>query len=243
MIDIGYDFRVDINFNGSDVDKYSHTLRQYHKILWSKQLPDGRFLSLDDRKENVYLFAQIDSQEFFLSSDSFSHTYSRWKRTQHIIEQIPSNEIEEFLNIAYTIGGYIIFPSNKVNQLPSINQERGTNNFICDRFDLTLECIRRYYNNEKSPLFDTLKRYDNFFKLFTNFKGYCEHFLLQDLVDDTFTEVRFVLPFEDFIYGPYPRTVDEYYIYKNNVMDFNKNRNIRIDKVTKNGIYPVSIKI
>ena len=167
-IDVNFDFRIDINYNGSDVDKYSHTLKQYHKILWSKPLPDGRHLNLDDSRENFYLHAQVGTQEFFLSSDSFSHTYSRWKRTKHIIEKIPRNEIEEFLDIAYTIGGYIIFPSNKVNNLPSINQERGTNSLICDRFDLTLECIRRYYNNEESPLFETLKRYNDFFQLFIN---------------------------------------------------------------------------
>ena len=39
---------IDINFNmfsdtpkGKDPDSYSPTLRSYHKILWSKPLPNG----------------------------------------------------------------------------------------------------------------------------------------------------------------------------------------------------------
>jgi hypothetical protein len=37
IIDIEYDLRSDAN--GGDPDSTSPTLRQYHKILWSKPLP------------------------------------------------------------------------------------------------------------------------------------------------------------------------------------------------------------
>lgn len=116
IIDIEYDFRKDINFNGSDVDKYSPTLRRYHKYLWSKKLPNGIILNLDDSKSNIYLYCKINDQEYFLSSDSIIHTYSKWKRTENIIKQIPNDVIETFLNIGNTIGGYIIFPYNKVEK-------------------------------------------------------------------------------------------------------------------------------
>jgi hypothetical protein len=43
-----------------------------------------------------------------------------------------------------------------------MNQARGVSKMIDDRFDLTLECIRRYYKNESSPLFETIKRYSDF---------------------------------------------------------------------------------
>jgi hypothetical protein len=226
IIDIEYDFRKDAN--GGDVDKYSATLRRYHKILWSKPLPDGNKFILNDSMENVYLYYKTGTQEYFLSSDSIVHTYSKWKRTENIIKQIPENEIIDFLRIGNTIGGYIIFPSNKINNLPTINQERGTNQNIDDRFDITVECIRRYYNNETSPVGETIKRYDLYFKLFKDFKGYCDFFLLQDLASDNYTKINYFLPFNDFDQNPYPKTVEDYFVYKNNSMEFNKNRNKRI---------------
>jgi len=232
LINIEYDFRTDSN--GGDVDKYSSTLRKYHKILWSKTLPNGNYFSLDDSKNDIYLYYKSEFQEYFLSSDSIVHTYSKWKRTENIINQIPKNEINDFLNIAYTIGGYIIFPSNRVNNLPTINMERGTNQKIDDRFDLTLECIRRHYNGEKSPLAETLERYDNFFNLFINFQGYCDFFLLQDLTLDNYKKIKYFLPFNDFEVGQYPKNIDDYYIYKNNSIEFNKNRNKRIENYIKN---------
>jgi hypothetical protein len=231
LVDIEYDFRTDSN--GGDVDKCSATLRRYHKILWSKQLPDGNIFSLDDLMEDVYLYYKTETQEYFLSSDSIVHTYSNWKRTENIIKQIPENEINDFLHIAYTIGGYIIFPSNKINNLPTINQERGTNQKIDDRFDITLECIRRYYNNETSPLGETIKRYDNYFRLFRDFKGYCDFFLLQDLTLDNYKKINFFLPFYDFEQNPYPKTLEDYFQYKDNSLKFNKNRNIRIQNYIK----------
>ena len=231
-VDIEYDFRTDAD--GGDVDKCSATLRKYHKILWNKPLPNGNNFSLDDTIEGIYLYYKIEAQEYFLSSDSIVHTYSKWKRTENIIKQIPENEINDFLNIAYTIGGYIIFPSNKVNNLPTINMERGTNQKIDDRFDLTLECIRRYYNGEKSPLAETIERYNDFFKLFIDFKGYCDFFLLQDLTLDNYNKIKYFLPFNNFEIGQYPKTIEDYYVYKNNSIEFNKNRNKRIENYIKN---------
>ena len=49
----------------------------------------------------------------------------------------------------------------------TINGERGLNRRIVDRFDLTLECIRRYYLNIDNPLQQTLQRYEKFFQLFS----------------------------------------------------------------------------
>ena len=45
---------IDITFNmfsdtpdGEDPDTWSPTLRKYHQILWSKQLPNGTVFNLD----------------------------------------------------------------------------------------------------------------------------------------------------------------------------------------------------
>ena len=77
--------------------------------------------------------------------------------------------VENFLHKTYTIGGEIIFPKHT----RSINQARGVNPLICDRFDLTLECIRRYYAGVSSPLYEVLCGDGRFFDLFGDFWGVC----------------------------------------------------------------------
>ena len=69
---------------------------------------------------------------------------------------------------------------------------------IRGRFDLTLECIRRHNTGRASPLSETLDPHSDFFALFGDFRGYVEHFLLQDLVTGDFTSVRFMKDFADF---------------------------------------------
>jgi hypothetical protein len=66
----------------------------------------------------------------------------------------------------------------------TINQSRGMNSAIADRFDLTLECIRRNYSDPGAvnPLGDRLGYYDDFFALFGDFDTYVRFFLLEDLL-------------------------------------------------------------
>ena len=125
------------------------------------------------------------------------------------------------------MGGYIVFPANKING-NTINQERGTNTKIRDRWDLTVECIRRYYVGGDSPLYNTLIRYSDFFSLFSNFKSYVEFFHLQDVVSNDFKKVKFFLPFDDFQRVPTPKTKEEYIAYRQAVMLFINQRNTRI---------------
>ena len=225
-IDITYDVRKDSN--GKDPDSHSKILKMYHKYLWSKKLPNGKDFILTDEMAGIYLFHKSDLGEYRLTSDAFIHTYSTWIRTKELIEKIPIKEIEYFQYISYTVGGCILFPGNPINGLSTMNQERGTNKYINDRMDLTLECIKRYYNNKKSPLFETIKRYEDFFRLFEDFKGYCEYFLLQDLVTEDFSRINFFLPFDDFVYNILPKNLDEYYNYKTRCIDFLNKRNNRI---------------
>ncbi|MCL2805887.1 MAG: hypothetical protein FWD26_08120 [Treponema sp.] len=226
-IDITYDMRKDSN--GNDPDGFSKTLKMYNKYLWSKKLPNEKEFNLTDNVEGVYLYHKSELGEYHLSSDAFIQTYSTWQRTEDLIKQIPKNELEYFDYISYTIGGIILYPSNMINGMNTMNQERGKNYHINDRMDLTLECIRRYYNNEDSPLFQTIKRYDDFFKLFTNFKGYCDYFLLQDLVIENYSKVNFFLkPFIGFTYNILPKNTAEYYEYKENSINFVNKRNNRI---------------
>ena len=226
LIDAGFDFYSDTP-RGKDPDSYSPTLRRYHRILWSKSLPNGLRFDLTDTTPKVYLHHKSELDEFFLSSDAIAHSYSRTKRMSHIISQIPSREMDSFFSLASTIGGYIIFPSNKIENRMTINGARGINSKLLDRFDLTLECIRRYYLNENSPLSDVLQRYSAFFNLFQDFQGYVDFFLLQDLVTEEHSFIKFYLPFESFDNPPLPRTVYEYRSYKDNVTNYVVKRNQR----------------
>jgi len=232
IIDINFDVYSDTP-KGRDPDSYSPTLRSYHKILWSKDLPNGVRFDLDDNTPRL-LHHKSELGEFLLSSDSIGHTYSRVKSMSHIINQIPSEEINSFFSTCSTIGAYIIFPAKKVDNQMTINGSRGLNQSIKDRFDLTLECIRRFYINESSPLSDTFQRYSSFFSLFQEFKEYKDFFLLQDLVEENDLTIKFFLPFDSFDHPPLPNNVEEYQSYKKHLMDFVRARNQRILNSTQN---------
>jgi hypothetical protein len=228
-IDISFYFPDDAG--GRDPDKHSPTLRRYHQLLWSKPLPDGREFDLEASMSNAYLHHKSEEVgEFFLASDSVIHTFRDWKRTEPLIRQMPRNEIDRFYRLAYSIGAMLVFPENKIDGKMTINGARGFNQKICDRLDLTLECIRRHYLCEESPLAETLDRYRDFFDLFIDFRGYTEFFLLQDLVaeEETLQVKFFTDDFDEFASVPLPGDVSTYRTYGKRSMDFVKARNRRI---------------
>jgi hypothetical protein len=157
VIDTSFDFRTDAG--GKDPDVYSPTLRQCHKRLWSKRLPTGCFFSLDDTVRGVYLHHRSELGEFFLSSDSVIPTFTRWGFAKAHPELYTEQENTTFMDISYTIGGMMVFPGNRIQGKWTINQARGCLRKISDRFDLTVECIRRHYARQSSPLGETLARY------------------------------------------------------------------------------------
>jgi hypothetical protein len=215
---------IDINFKtysdagGGDPDATSKTLRAYHKFLWSKPLPNGLNFQLRDDVPKTYLHSHSELGEFALGSDAITHSYRNQKKKEKIIKQIP-NQANELFELGSTIGAYIIFPNKQIGRKPTINQERGINAFIDDRFDLTLECIRKFYQGEQSPLFDTLTRYATFFNLFLDFKGYVDFFLLNDLLNNNLT-IKFYLQFDDFKSKPSFKNTRDYMVYKERVTEF-----------------------
>ncbi len=150
-IDTTYDMRTDAK--GKDPDSHSATLRSYHRLLWSKPLSNGAEFGLDAK-----LCHRSELGGFALSRDSIVHTYTRWTRParlRQVISEVTSTETDAFYDLACTVGGYMLFPVRA--QLDgawrqSINQVRGIHSKIRDRFDLTLECIRRLYLDQESPL-------------------------------------------------------------------------------------------
>jgi hypothetical protein len=88
-IDITYDFRRDTP-EGKDPDSYSKTLRQYHKMLWSKPLPSGELFQLSDDTPGHYLHHKSALGEFSLSSDAVIPTF-RWNTK--IQAMVPKSEL------------------------------------------------------------------------------------------------------------------------------------------------------
>ena len=163
---------------------------------------------------------------FHLSSDAITHSYRNVKRMKHVTSFVPDSELEIFQNVGSTIGAYTIFPGKKKGNSQTINQARGCRVKIADRFDLTLECIRRHYLSEESPLARELETYGEFFALFETFHGYVDFFLFNDLVEGN--DIKFYLPFDGFQRNGYPNDLDEYLAYMKATMEFVEKRNRRI---------------
>jgi hypothetical protein len=220
---------IDTSFNfgsepGRDPDTHSPTLRRYHQLLWSKPLPGGAMFDLVEmgRKGNYYLQHDSELGHFKLSSDAITNRLK--KRAARVIAQIPLEQMPP--HRGYTIGSALLFPVLAPPGYRTINQARGLNGRIADRFDLTLECIRRHYTGEQSPLAANLAAYAEFFALFENFEGYVGFWLLQDLVEDG--QVRFWLPFDDFKTRAVPGDVESYLSYRQRMEDFITARNLRV---------------
>lgn len=236
VIDTSFDFRTDTP-PGQDPDACSLTLRRYHQVLWSKPLPSGAGFHLSALARGRLLH-RSELGEFVLASDTVIPTWEKWAKASPVIAQLSKDEKTVFGTIRYTIGGMMVFPGTQVNRGQTINAERGINRKIGDRMDLTLECIRRYYLGETSHpekaverFGHTLHRYADFFALFESFKGYVDFFLLQDMVTSDYSEVKFALPFDDFVSGPLPRDVNDYREYRRNSIDFIEARNRRISEL------------
>ena len=229
VIDTSFDFRTDTP-PGRDPDAHSPTLRRYHRLLWSKALPGGARFDLNDTKRGAYLHHCSQLGEFFLGSDAVIPTFTRWGFAKVHPEFYTEEENEAFMAISYTIGGMMVFPGNRIQGKWTVNQARGCLKKISDRFDLTVECIRRHYARQSSPLSETLARYDDFFALFEHFSGYVDFFLLQDLVTNDRAAVRFFMPFDDFRTPAVPEDDATYRDYRRRSIEFIEARNRRIDR-------------
>ena len=230
IIDTTFDFRKDSG--GRDPDQHSKTLKRYHKSLWSKHLPSGELLVLADNVRTRYLVFNGTEGDHYLTSDSIANSYSHQRgKIVSVINQIEPALIEDFRTLNSTIGASILFPGNRIDGQVTINAQRGFNHYIADRFDLTLECIRRHYLHIESPLSPVLTRYDAFFKLFGDFQGYVDFFLLNDLVNNQYSEVLFFTRDEPlFVTSPLPKDVSSYLVYREGSMSFVRLRNKRISK-------------
>ncbi len=230
MIDVNFDFRNDSECGDPDND--SQKLYENHKILWNKILPNEKIFELEilmlgGKYGRIVLKNKLCAN---LSNDRMCPHFDG-KYNLKCNDWLTNFEMEELKEKVRTIGGHILFPAHKKNGF-TINQARGISKKICDRFDLTLECIRRLYLNETSPLYDTLLNYEDFFKLFVDFKNYIDFFMLQDFVNEKY-EIQFSIPFDNFLRSPLPQNINEYKQYKNHTIELMNKRNKRIAEYYK----------
>lgn len=209
----------------ADPDSVSKTLRMYHRILWSRQLPNGEVMDLKEGSGPYYLTWKA----FRFGSDAIT-TGFRYYKYRYMIDQVAASLdnyhawMESLIRRSYSIGGMIIFPKRPYG----LNPARGCNTKISDRWDLTLECIRLYYKGEESPLYETINKDKEFFDLFVDFKGYVDFFYLQDCVTPDYSSVVFWEGDGTFRDNPRPENVEDYFKFIDNMMEFVEKRNRRI---------------
>ena len=241
-IDISYDFTTEpagywdgfwnrkdgLGKGAFDPDCASETLQSYHQLLWSRKLPNGETMQLQ-KGARSHKYLTWNGHRF--GSDSIIVSL-RYKKYKSMIDEA-AKRIEDFhafyediIHKSYTIGGTIIFPKHRC----SMNQMKGWNPLISDRWDLTLECIRRFYSEEASPLSGVIKTDSWFYKLFKSFRGYVDFFFLQDCVSPDYSRVDIWCGSGKFNESGLPQSVEEYFSFIENELLFLKKRNERIGK-------------
>jgi hypothetical protein len=199
-----------------DPDSHSKRLREWHQKLWSKPLPRHGRLNLQFDDPGL----RDEEHDQFLKSDAAMPVWERWGEvqgfladTQALLLEAGRGTIHDLGWRLYDMGGMILFPGYQVNGLWTINQAKGCTRIkVADRLDLTVECIRLYYEfldqaesrtadlpqgyKRINPLGEVLHRYHSFFAMFDSFEGYVTFWLLDDLVtrDSSGLRVDFHLP-------------------------------------------------
>ena len=169
-------------------------------------------------------------KDFWFSSDTIIIEMTHLKNKK-IIDQVHERicdfdeYIEHLLHRSYTIGSMVIFPVHK----NSMNQRKGTNLRIADRWDLTLECIRRHYAGEESPLTKVIESDKAFYDLFVDFKGYVDFFFMQDCVLEDYSSVEIWMGDASFKENGLPKTVEDYlrFLLKEHIFLDKRNRRIQ----------------
>lgn len=223
-----------------DIDSTSQILQKdLCELYKSRTVSSGeQYLnSLATSNNNYYYLYLTKDKNLRFGADSIGYL--------HYIEDFLKNnnhkkEQKFYVKITNTIGGKIIFPKNGISN--SINIAR--NRKLCDRFDLTLECIRRFYYNEESKMTEIFSQGVNkkFFNIFgygeTGFKNYVEFFFLNDLVSKDNQVIFFTEDSHNLknlsdstkpltTYSDNPQKCQELY---SNIIAFITKRNLRIQR-------------
>lgn len=217
MIDLDFDFRKDCK-EGADPDKYSIKLKETHCELWSKELPNTKNGKLNLKVKNSRIVGEAGNSQFDFGSDSITNCYGKRPTTEEFRKNIEiSKSLDDYDAVNYVLSASIIFPLKDDNGKISwtINRARGCSRRICDRIDLTLECIRIFYldKSEYTPLRSCLIRYSSFFDLFIDFENYVKFFYLDDLVSSDYKKVKPLTSSLDFMNAMPISSIEEYKMY------------------------------
>ena len=142
-IDVEYDYRSDSKCG--DPDKDSPKLYDLHCLLWNKEVSNNSTLILSVLSKIQGRLILKNNLTDNLSSDRMCPHFVG-KYNGKLDEWLSDSEKLKFQQKVRTIGGHIVFPAHRKDGF-TINQARGVNRKISDRFDLTLECFRRHYVN------------------------------------------------------------------------------------------------
>lgn len=182
-----------------DPDSAHKGLRDSHQVLWSRPLPN----------RDAWVFAPTrgwylksinptpeEPAEWSVGSDNFATTHTN--ALPAMASRIPGYDNGHICDFC-TIGGYIVFPNGLAQRRETLaparkwtlNQAKGCDRGIADRFDLTLEAIRLYYarvrDRARNPLGDVLDAYGWFFDAFgqgaEGFNAYVGYFFLDPMVE------------------------------------------------------------
>lgn len=226
-------------FPYADPDAKCEELREMHYRLYNRYaLYINRPFSFEKKyplsfSEGRYFYL-LENGSCRLGSDTMNSSYLYYEALKNIkseMEKCGRNaeaEIEKYRkNIIYRPGNFIVFPKNSSN---SINTVRGCCGKIKDRFDLTLDCIKKQYADKDNPLSWVLrKHWEDFFDRFNGFNEYINFFMLEDYLDEKDNVVRFI----DNKYHILPQTLEEYDEYIRRISAVIEKRTKRILKRLK----------
>lgn len=238
LIDPDLDF-ASYYAGGGDPDQACERLYLWHQALCTRPVAGVGSFEIEVTYDYAYGLSlrTTDRATFRLGSDGIIPTWSTAGWTSRFAPELVAEieqDTDDFFRLASTIGGYVLFPRNGEGQTgQTINQARGVHRQIADRFDLTLECIRRHYLDPEldSPLAHRLNYYGDFFALFGDFDTYVRFFLLDDLVTPDRGGVWSLLDDEvvtDFPLPAYATTPRHYATFRVNSIRFVRARNKRI---------------
>lgn len=184
----------------NDPDAWHKGLRESHRLMLERELPNGGTWSFTPRYESYLKVDQPLPSEpvaWSVGSDNFATTHTN--ALPELASTIPGYT-DGHLHDFCTIGGYLPFPNGLAQKRPTlepsrrlnINQAKGWERRVSDRIDLTLEAIRLYYlgvvDRPTNPLGDVLDAYGWFFDRFgtgaDGFAAYVDYFFLCPFVSD-----------------------------------------------------------
>lgn len=141
-----------------DPDSVHAGLRESHRILLSRPLPNGDSWSFQPARG--WYLKSVEPRtgeplEWSVGSDNFATTHTN--ALPGMAEKIPGYE-NRHLHEFCQVGGYIVFPNGLEQTRPTkvrprkwtLNQAKGCDRRISDRFDLTLEAIRLFFDGKTS---------------------------------------------------------------------------------------------